>query len=101
MDQQVILAPRHRASYTLERGVWSATCRTCGYSVKDSSRSRAATWFLAHIRAKRRESGNATSQPASPPLADDGSSERPTRGLPKPRLLSVDGFPERGEGRSA
>jgi hypothetical protein len=55
VDQQVAAAPRHRASYTLERGVWSATCRICGFTAKDKSRSRAATWFLAHIRSVRLE----------------------------------------------
>ena len=53
MDHQVVATPLHRATYTLERGVWSATCRTCGFTVKDINRSRAATWFLTHIRAVR------------------------------------------------
>jgi hypothetical protein len=67
VDQQVVIAPRHRASYTLERGVWSATCRICGFTAKDKNRSRAATWFLAHIRSVRLEL-RAGSEPS--PLAD-------------------------------
>lgn len=46
-------SPRHRASYTLEGGIWWATCRICGFTAKDAVRSRAASWFLAHIREMR------------------------------------------------
>jgi hypothetical protein len=53
VDDQVLATPRHRAAYTLERGVWSATCRVCGFTAKDVNRSSAATWFLTHIRAVR------------------------------------------------
>ena len=52
MDRQVVTA-RHRASYTLEQGVWSARCRICGFTAKDVKRSMAATSFLTHIRATR------------------------------------------------
>jgi hypothetical protein len=45
----------HRASYILERGVWSARCRVCGFTAKEVKRSAAATSFLAHIRASRLE----------------------------------------------
>ncbi len=55
MDRQVVAGPRHRASYTLEQGVWLATCRICGFTAKDASRSSAATWFLTHIRDVRRQ----------------------------------------------
>ena len=41
---------RHLAHYVLERGTWRATCRLCGYSVKDPSRRRAAAIFRNHIR---------------------------------------------------
>ena len=57
VDNQVAVSPRHRASYTLERGVWSATCRLCGFTARDAKRGRAATWFLAHIRATRSQPG--------------------------------------------
>lgn len=55
MDPQVAITARHRASYILERGVWSARCRICGYTVKEPKRSAAATSFLVHIRAMRLE----------------------------------------------
>ena len=55
MDRQVVEGPRHRAAYTLEQGVWLATCRICGFTAKDISRSSAATWFLTHIREVRRQ----------------------------------------------
>jgi hypothetical protein len=41
---------RHRAIYTLEMGVWRATCRACGHSETDPSRRRAASVFRNHIR---------------------------------------------------
>lgn len=41
----------HRATYTLELGVWHATCRGCGYSVSDSDRGRARVAYRQHIRA--------------------------------------------------
>jgi hypothetical protein len=76
VDDQVVPA-HHRASYILERGVWSARCRVCGFTAKEVKRSAAATSFLAHIRATRLElrTGDAeridldalTSQPASAP----------------------------------
>ena len=40
----------HRATYTLELGVWRATCRECGHSVTDPVRNRAASTFRDHIR---------------------------------------------------
>jgi hypothetical protein len=40
----------HRANYTLEIGIWHATCRTCGYTVADPLRRRAAAIFRYHIR---------------------------------------------------
>jgi hypothetical protein len=52
VDDQVVPA-HHRASYILERGVWSARCRVCGFTAKEVKRSVAATSFLAHIRATR------------------------------------------------
>jgi hypothetical protein len=55
VDRQVVEGPRHRAAYTLEQGVWLATCRICGFTAKDVSRSSAATWFLTHIREVRRQ----------------------------------------------
>jgi hypothetical protein len=55
VDHQVVVFPQHRASYILERGVWSARCRICGFTARDIKRSVAATSFLAHIRAMRLE----------------------------------------------
>jgi hypothetical protein len=55
VDRQVVEGPRHRAAYTLEQGVWLATCRICGFTARDVSRSSAATWFLTHIREVRRQ----------------------------------------------
>jgi hypothetical protein len=54
VDDQVVPA-HHRASYILERGVWSARCRVCGFTAKEVKRSAAATSFLAHIRSTRLE----------------------------------------------
>jgi hypothetical protein len=54
VDDQIVSA-HHRASYILERGVWSARCRICGFTAKEVKRSAAATSFLAHIRATRLE----------------------------------------------
>lgn len=55
VDHQVVAFPQHRASYILERGVWSARCRLCGFTTRDIKRSVAATSFLSHIRAMRLE----------------------------------------------
>ena len=41
---------RHRATYTLELGVWYATCRSCGHRVDDLDRRRAAAQFRQHIQ---------------------------------------------------
>ena len=41
----------HRANYTLELGVWHATCRECGFKVSDPARRRAAAVYRAHIQA--------------------------------------------------
>jgi hypothetical protein len=54
VDEHAVPA-HHRASYILERGVWSARCRVCGFTAKEVKRSAAATSFLAHIRATRLE----------------------------------------------
>lgn len=43
----------HRANYTLERGVWHATCKLCGYQVSDFTRQRAAASYREHIREER------------------------------------------------
>jgi hypothetical protein len=40
----------HRASYTLELGIWHATCSECGYSVSDPARQRAAAIYRGHIK---------------------------------------------------
>lgn len=40
----------HRADYMLERGVWRATCRVCGYSITDPVRRRAMSAYRSHIR---------------------------------------------------
>lgn len=41
---------RHRATYTLELGLWYATCRLCGHRVEDQDRRRAAAQFRRHIQ---------------------------------------------------
>ena len=43
----------HRANYTLERGVWFATCKLCGFQVSDPVRQRAATIYREHIKEER------------------------------------------------
>ena len=43
----------HRASYILERGLWRATCRACGWQVSDEQRRRACAMFRSHITAQR------------------------------------------------
>jgi hypothetical protein len=53
MDDLTSTPPRHRAVYTLEMGVWRATCRICGHSETDPSRRRAASVFRNHIRDVR------------------------------------------------
>ena len=55
----------HRAHYTLEYGVWHATCRVCGFQVSDPSRPRAAFSYREHIKAER------SAAPRSHPLLID------------------------------
>ena len=43
-------AETHRASYTLELGVWHARCRMCDHRVEDKDRRRAAAAFRHHIQ---------------------------------------------------
>ena len=43
----------HRADYTLERGVWHATCKACGFRVSDVTRQRAAGAYREHIKVAR------------------------------------------------
>jgi hypothetical protein len=43
----------HRADYTLERGVWHATCKACGHRVSDVTRQRAAGAYREHIKEER------------------------------------------------
>jgi hypothetical protein len=70
---------RHRGIYTLERGVWQATCRECGWGVAHVDRRRAATQFRTHIelaKAATRRSDpwtradldRAAVAPSSPPI---------------------------------
>jgi hypothetical protein len=56
MDKQVAVTVPHRACYIFAQGTLSATCRACGFTAKDTKRSSAATYLLAHIRAMRLES---------------------------------------------
>lgn len=56
MDNQVVTPVRHRACYIFAQGTWSATCRACNFTVKETKRSAAAAAFLHHIRAMRLES---------------------------------------------
>lgn len=39
-----------RADYTLERGMWRAVCKGCGWWTTDGSRRRAAARFRGHHR---------------------------------------------------
>jgi hypothetical protein len=56
--QQSLEAP-HRATYFLERGVWRARCRVCGYETFDANRQMAASSFRHHIRLTRLDAGSA------------------------------------------
>jgi hypothetical protein len=40
----------HRATYTLELGVWYASCKICGHRVGDANRRRAAGTYREHIK---------------------------------------------------
>ena len=42
----------HRASYIFERGIWRATCRSCGWQTSDVVHRQAALLFRAHIRSE-------------------------------------------------
>lgn len=68
----------HRANYTLERGMWRATCRKCGFTLTDVSRQRAMSLYRAHIR----ETGSADERVAIDLL---GSDENP----PTPAIASA------------
>jgi hypothetical protein len=84
---------RARATYTLERGIWAATCRVCGFTTKDPNRSRAAAAFLAHIRAGRQlRAEEAELQRTFPTNQGDGLKEP---GLPvlAPRAAGPGGPP--------
>lgn len=52
-EQQRKTAASHRASYILEFGTWKATCKTCGWTVRDPQRRQAASRFRLHIRDAR------------------------------------------------
>lgn len=41
----------HRAGYTLECGIWRATCSVCGHTVTDINRRQAASQFRQHIQS--------------------------------------------------
>jgi hypothetical protein len=43
----------HRASYILERGRWTATCRGCGWQATSAKRQVAASMFRLHIQSMR------------------------------------------------
>ena len=65
----------HRATYILERGVWYATCRACGWNTSDVLRRRARSSFLIHIQ-ERREAESSGVDPFD-------SSRLPTSGAPE------------------
>ena len=67
----------HRADYTLERGVWHATCKACGFQVSDMTRQRAAGAYREHIRDTR-ASGSVT-HPLLIDLSDAATVETPKR----------------------
>jgi hypothetical protein len=47
----------HRAVYTLELGIWHATCRECGFRVSDADRRRAAAVYRQHIKTTNLQAG--------------------------------------------
>jgi hypothetical protein len=47
----------HRAAYTLELGIWHATCRECGFRVSNADRRRAAASYRQHIKAATLQAG--------------------------------------------
>ena len=67
----------HRADYTLERGVWHATCKACGFRVTDATRQRAAGAYREHIRDTR-AAGSAL-HPLLIDLSDATPAETPKR----------------------
>ncbi len=50
----------HLANYILERGVWKATCRACGWQASDEVRRQAALLFRSHIRSAAAEQGRSS-----------------------------------------
>lgn len=62
----------HRASYILERGVWCATCRVCGWRTSDPQRRQAATLFRLHIQQSRVIDLDALAKASRPATADGG-----------------------------
>jgi hypothetical protein len=42
---------RHRADYTLERGVWHVSCRMCGWRAEGSVRRQLSSMFRFHLRS--------------------------------------------------
>ena len=55
VDQEPRGAARHHGAYILERGVWHATCKACGWHVEDPDRRQVATLFRSHITAADRQ----------------------------------------------
>lgn len=43
----------HRAEYILERGIWRATCKVCGWATSDPARRQAAALFRQHWHSAR------------------------------------------------
>lgn len=54
MSGQQLNHSAHRAIYTLEMGMWHATCRECGHRVADPNRRRLAMIFREHIKETNR-----------------------------------------------
>jgi hypothetical protein len=49
LKRKVIAPMGHvRANYTLERGIWHATCRDCTWQTSDPNRRRAVAMFRLH-----------------------------------------------------
>jgi hypothetical protein len=62
------IAPRHRADYILERGLWRVSCRVCGWKAVDADRRRLASRFRFHLQVAPGESPSADRQrPKVPP----------------------------------
>lgn len=52
-EEIVTTSMAHRAEYILERGIWRATCKVCGWGTSDPARRQAAALFRQHWHTAR------------------------------------------------